>query len=335
MQRALFSRQKGAATVTWRGFAGLFLGAFVGGGALICALILAVDPYDSGRFPSFNIAGIVDANPRTANVSRGRDARFDAAVIGNSHGQLLSPARLDRTTGLRFVQLTVPGTGPREQLAVLSWFARHHAAIGAIVLAADMGWCTQDQSPSLTNPFPFWLYADGQLGYFAGLFSIRSLDLGYRRVLLALGLRAPSDPAGYWDYEAGRTWSFHPAIPAEMPPTPAPVPRDFSFPAIKQLADALGRLPPATPVVIVMPPVFFTELPPAGTPDAARLAQCKEALARLAAGRPHSAFLDFLRDTPATRDPANFMDPGHYRAGVAMGIEADIANALETARARP
>ena len=212
------------------------------------------------------MTGIVDENPRTANVSRGRDARFNAAIIGNSHGQLLSPARLDQATGLRFVQLTVPGTGPREQLAVLDWFARHHAKIGAIVLAADMGWCTQDAALPLSNPFPFWLYADGRLDYLANLFSIRSLDLGYRRVLLALGLRSPTDPAGYWDYETGHPWTFNPAIPTETAPIPAPVRQDFSFPAIARLAGALGRLPPATPVVIVMPPVFFTELPRAGHP---------------------------------------------------------------------
>ncbi len=335
MARALFSKHAGSTSTTWPGFAGLFLAVFIGGSALVYALTLAVDPYDSGRLPSLGLRGIVDENPRTANVSRGRDPQFNSAIIGNSHGQLLSPARLDRATGLRFVQLTVPGTGPREQLAVLDWFARHHAKIGAIVLAADIGWCTQDAALPLSNPFPFWLYADGWLDYLANLFSIRSLDLGYRRILLALGLRSPTDPAGYWDYEAGHPWTFNPAIPTETAPVSAPVRQDFSFPAIAQLSGALGRLPPATPVVVVMPPVFFTELPRAGTSDAARLDQCKQALGRLAAERPHSAFLDFLQDTPVTRDPANFMDAGHYRAGVAMQIEAEIANALTTARAQP
>jgi hypothetical protein len=136
VQRRLWpSSMQAVSAAGWRGFAALFLMVFVGGSALIGLLILAIDPYDSGRFPSLGLTGIVDQNPRTASVSRGRDARFNAAIIGNSHGQLLSPARLDEATGLRFVQLTVPGTRPREQTAILDWFVRHHARIGAWSIA--------------------------------------------------------------------------------------------------------------------------------------------------------------------------------------------------------
>lgn len=331
MQRALLAKNlQASASRPWRRFVGMFLAVFIVGSAALYAFSLAVDPYDSGRFPSLGLRGIVDDNPRTASVSRGRDPQFNAAVIGNSHGQLLSPARLDRATGLRFVQLTVPGTGPREQLAVMHWFVRHHARIGALVITGDRGWCTQDAALKLVNPFPFWLYDDSRPGYLANLFSIRSLDLAYRRIMLALGLRAPSDPSGYWDYEAGHAWTFHPLIPPETPPSPgsAPAEAQFAFPAIAWLADRLGRLPPATPVVLVMTPVFFTELPKPRSADAARLDKCKEALARLVADRPNGAFLDFMRDTPLARDAANFMDPAHYRAGVAMLMEGEIAKAM-------
>ena len=85
--------------------------------------------------------------------------------------------------------------------------------------------------------------------------------------------------------------------------------------------------------MIVMAPVYFTWLPKAGSVDEIRLDQCKQVLSRLVAGRPGSAFLDFMRDTPVTRDPTNFMDVAHYRAGVAMLIEGEIAKALATARA--
>ena len=122
--------------------------------------------------------------------------------------------------------------------------------------------------------------------YLANLFSIRSLDLGFRRVLLALGLRAPSDPAGYWDYETGHEWNFRPAIPDDAPAAAQSAAKDFSFPAVTLLADVLGRLPAGTPVVVVMPPVFFTELPRPGSEDAARLDQCKQAVAAAVAARP-------------------------------------------------
>ncbi len=278
MQRSLWpsSVHAAASAAGWRGFVALFLATFVGGSVLIVLLVLAVDPYDSGRFPSLGIVGIVDENPRTASVSRGRDARFNAAIVGNSHGQLLAPARIDRATGLRFVQLTVPGTGPREQVAILHWFVRHHARIGAIVIAVDRAWCTPDASPPMTNPFPFWLYGESDREYLANLFSIRSLDVGFRRVMLALGLRTPSDPAGYWDYETGHEWNFRPAIPNDAPGTVESMKKEFSFPAVALLADELNRLPGGVPVVVVMPPVFFTELPRPGSEDAARLDQCKQ-----------------------------------------------------------
>ncbi len=127
---------------------------------MIFALVILVDPYDSGRFGFIGIKGISDESPRTANASRGRDPQFNAAVFGNSTGQLLKPAELSRATGVRFVQLTVPGTGPREQIALLRWFVRHHARADALVIVTDPVWCTDDPALPILNPFPFWLYSD-------------------------------------------------------------------------------------------------------------------------------------------------------------------------------
>ena len=54
------------------------------------------------------------AIPRTATASRARDPQFDSAIIGNSTAQLLNPAELSRSTGLRFVQLYRDRADPRE-----------------------------------------------------------------------------------------------------------------------------------------------------------------------------------------------------------------------------
>ena len=108
----------------WGRWLGVFLGALALGAAGIFAFVLAIDPYDSGRVGILGIRGVDDASPRTANASRARDPQFDSAVIGNSTGQLLKPSELSVLTGKNFVQLTVPGTGPREQLAIMDFFAR-------------------------------------------------------------------------------------------------------------------------------------------------------------------------------------------------------------------
>ena len=114
----------------WGRWLATFLAMAALGAGVIFALVMLVDPYDSGRFGLIGIKGISDESPRTANASRGRDPQFNAAVFGNSTGQLLKPAELSQATGARFVQLTVPGTGPREQIALLRWFVRHHPRAG-------------------------------------------------------------------------------------------------------------------------------------------------------------------------------------------------------------
>ena len=229
-------------SASWARWLATFLSTLALGTALVMALVILVDPYDSGRFGWLGIKGVSDESPRTANASRGRDPQFDSAVFGNSTGQLLNPTELSRASNARFVQLTVPGTGPREQLALLQWFARHHERIGAIVIVTDSTWCTEDAALPPLNPFPFWLYGDSDLTYLGRLFSARALGRTMRRLALGLGWRAPSAPDGYWNYELLGHGEFRPA-----PPPPEEV--IFSantatpkFRAIEQLDGVIRRL---------------------------------------------------------------------------------------------
>ena len=306
------------------------------GAGVIFALVIVVDPYDSGRFGFVGIKGIKginDESPRTANASRGRDPQFNAAVFGNSTGQLLKPAELSQATGARFVQLTMPGTGPREQIAVLRWFVRHHVHADALVIVTDPVWCTDDPAMPILNPFPFWLYSDSDIEYVGYLFSSRALGRMKRRLQLGAGVRTPSAPDGYWDYELLAHSDFRPAPPQDEPDGTA-TGADSQFPAIERLAGFIASVP-NVPVVLVMPPIIASDLPRPGTRGAARLAACKGALARLVAGRPYSNFLDFRVDDPLTRDPKNFLDPMHYRAQVARRIEQRIAESLRLGNAGP
>jgi hypothetical protein len=347
------ARAAGAASVgdsVWRRFALLFVGVFAGVVGIACAFIILVDPYDSGRFVSFGLRspydgttnlvadltggiptsgaafGDTDTSQRTSNVALGRSLRFNAAIFGNSHGQLLSPQRLSRATGLNFVQLTVPGSNVREQLAMMHWFIAHHSDIGAMVLALDERWCVTDPALPLRTPFPFWLYSDSNLVYLANALSTRSLRDSIRRVAAAFGSSRTLDTAGYADYESGKAWSFRPGRPATADEFPTRDEfRGLDFPGLVRLDAMLGEIPAATPVVIVMPPQFHTRLPPAGTPAAQFRDGCKERIAQRAR---HGAFIDFLVDSEIARSPENFMDDEHYRSNIAEIVEADIAAAL-------
>jgi hypothetical protein len=318
----------GSEAVTWGRWLLVFLGAIAVGGALIFALVLIVDPYDSGRVGILGIQGVVDGSPRTANASRARDLQFDSAVIGNSTGQLLKPSELSRLTGLRFVQLTVPGTGVREQLAILDFFVRLRQRVGALVIVTDEAWCQRDPKLPTVHPFPFWLYGESLLDYIGRLFSSRAMSHTWRRLLLAAGLRQRSAPDGFWDYEALGPREFQPLIRPRDDGGPAPAGKvSEDFPGIALLDAAIKRLP-GVPIVFVVPPAYHTMIPRPGTVMEVEETGCKTALKRLVDGRSRSNFIDFRVINELTRDPANFMDFGHYRAKIARRMEQGIADSI-------
>jgi hypothetical protein len=311
----------------WGRWLTTFVATFAIAGTFILALVLIVDPYDSG-FGLLGIKGVNDASPRTANASRARDPQFDSAVIGNSTGQLIKPSELSRLTGAHFVQLTTPGTGPREQLAMMDYFVRHHSRIGALVITADAGWCLRDPALPLQHPFPFWLYGQSKLDYFSRLFSSRALRHSWRRLMIWAGRRQPTAADGYWDYETEGPREFQPVITERGDGGPAPQSVSDDFPAVTLLHAAIRKLPAEVPVVLFVPPAFYTTIPRAGTLAAAEESACKAALQKIVAGRPRSNFIDYQVDNALTRDRANFMDFGHYRAIVARRMEQGIAESI-------
>jgi hypothetical protein len=328
MSSSTSSSEIAAETHGWGRWLGVFLGALVLGCALIYTLVLIVDPYDSGRVGVLGIKGVTDVSPRTANASRARDPQFDSAVIGNSTGQLLKPSELSRLTGKHFVQLTVPGSGPREQLALLDFFLRQHAHAGALVIVTDESWCQRDAALPLQHPFPFWLYEESNLNFLSRLFSSRALDHTLRRILIGLGLRQRTAPDGYWDYEQNGPQQFQPVIVPRGDGGPAPAHISDDFPAVPLLAAAIKKMPPDLPLVLAVPPVFAATLPRPGSLAAAEAQACDAALRRLIAGRPHSNFIDYRMDNALTRERANFMDSGHYRAIIARHMEQGIADSV-------
>lgn len=312
----------------WRRCALVFVSVFVACLFAIAVLIVVIDPYDSGRFPSILLPGVSDESPRTANASRVRDPQFNAAIFGNSLIQLVDPSRLDQLTERSFVQLSVPGTGPREQVALLDRFRELHAHIDTVVLGVDDVWCRPDPAMPLSNPFPFWLYR-GEGEFLRNHLNSRVIALSWRRILVALGKLPRTDRAGYWDYEAGHSSNFN-RVATDLPYvdlSPA-ASTTQKYPAIDLVVDALSRLPKTTNAIVIMPPRFRDGLPQPDSAGAAHIANCKSYLAARLAERPNSVLLDFFLDTPAGRDPKNFMDQGHYRAPLARMIEQRIAERL-------
>lgn len=326
----------------WGRFAWILLAAAV---VLILAFIAfayAVDPYDTGRSNLFAKAGVRPQGPRTAAPSRGRDPAFNAAIIGNSHIQLLSPEHLKQSTGLDFVQLSVPATGPQEQLVIIDWFLQHHAQPPrALVVSADEGWCTLDPAMPIWRPFPFWLFSTSPIEYARNLLRYDLLEEVPRRLFYVFDKNPKrAEPNGYWNYEPEymnmgygaitglrKRLEERPEIDKQILATD-PMAGKRIFPAAKRLKALASSLSPETILVLVFPPDYKNYLPPESTPRAYVDQECKAALRAALESHIKSKVIDWRVDRPENRNPDLYFDMTHYRLPIAQKIEADVAQAI-------
>jgi hypothetical protein len=331
----------------WQGFAVTLVTAAAIALALGLAGIYLIEPYDTGRSPFFSHAGVRALAPATGNASRGRDPAFRAVIAGNSRIQLISPERLKKATGLDFVQMSVPGSGPKEQLALIDWFLSHRREpVRALLVSIDETWCTSD--PALTNerPFPFWLYTANPLEYARGLLRWEVLEEVPPRVAYLLGMNAErARRDGYWDYDSEYTQrgdkmaAAHRQELAAKPYANAqrydrdPLAGMRYFPAADQIGIVAASLPEDAAFILVAPPLYKNWLPPKGTEQAFRLQACKAAIASAAQrGHARTALVDWRIDRPEIRNPAWFFDKIHYRQPIAQAMEADIAETFRRLR---
>lgn len=312
------------------------------GGLLLAAFFAAailIDPYDSGRSPLSLKQGVRPQGPRTAAASRGRDPAFSGAIFGNSHIQLVKPDLLKTLTGIPFVSLIAPATGPKETLVLIDWYLRHRQEPAkALVISVDHTWCTPDPAMPVSKPFPFWLFSRNFAEYLFGLMRYDVVEELPRRIRYEIR-NAPkrASPDGYWDYEAGYVGLGY----VEKPELRRRLleHQDMSggnetgpFPAATALAALLEAESKGAPVVLVRPPLHITALPAPGSPEGRAEAACRAAFQALADERPATKLVDLRRDTPLIREPSNFFDHSHYRQIVAREVETSIAAALTSLR---
>ncbi len=318
----------------WRSWLRSFAWTLGGVLALIMGALVVIDPYDTARPFDLGLRGTAATSPRIAHASRARDPRFEGAILGNSHVQLLSPARLTSATGIPFVSLTVPGSGAKETRALLDWYLIHRRKpAAALIFGIDEFQCSEGKEPLQTNPFPYWLYSASTGPYLRGLFSLDSLRVMGGRVLYAAMGWLPPVTDGYWDYEEGRTWT-RPSLPGEGPPTgsPAPPAKGLKLPGLDVLEDDISRLPPETAVILVRPPAQASQFAAPGSARQAREAACLQRLQSLATQRPRTALLDFRRPVPDWTDAEQFWDSTHYRRPLAERMEGEIAATVAALR---
>lgn len=314
----------------WRHWIGSFCVVAVAGLIVLYATIVLVDPFSTGRFAVFDTVDIAISDRMLAGVGRARDSRFDAAIIGNSHAERFNPRRLDDLTGRRFVQLSVPGLGPPEQMVMARAFLSHHQGPRlALLWVMDHFWCHSAQEPALIHPnFPTWLYESSRIDYLRRIYSIEALQATAHRLAIRL-FNAPSP----WrlDGYVERAPVMSPGWIAREINAPRPVqapPATEPFPSLDRLDELLSRINQHAVVALVLPPYFLSKIPESGTPAAARLDACKARLADIAQRHAHGEMIDRMRADNVARDPGNFLDATHMRDQVVRDMEVDIAPVL-------
>jgi hypothetical protein len=312
----------------WRRWLVAFFSVPVMGACVISASLIAIDPYDTGKFALFGINGVDDQNTVTAIPSRARDPQFDSAIIGNSTVQRLNPAELSQATGRRFVQLYKIGATPREELTVLDLFMRKHPRPGALVIGADPYWCWHDQAEPAQD-LPHWLYDRSFFEYAVRLISWRSIEHAFQRISIGLGWHQRAIVDGFFNYEEIWPPGLFRDVARPLDPVPAATAAERDvFPAVALLDAAIKGIPSDVPVILFVPPTFYTTVPRPGSIEAIEREACNAALARTLVGRPHSRFINYRVDNALTRNPADFADLIHYRGAIAEKISQGIIATL-------
>jgi hypothetical protein len=312
----------------WRASILIFFVTTVLSALLAVATLAAVDPYDTGRFALAPLwRGRIDED----RSSRGRDTRFNSAIIGNSRIEMVRPALLDEKTGLRFVSLYIHGAQPIEELAVLRYFLRHHPEARAIVIGLDETWCFDPLRSELKSEFPAWQYEDDTLRYLAHLYSFRVVQRAWDA-----WHSAESRADGFEDYEP----AFHAAgadtievVRKKLPPA-RPTARYTSlnaFPAVSELEKILQDMPATIAVVLAWVPTHISMIPLPDTPEARATAACRTAYTSIASVRRRTRILDWYLDRPENRIDDAYLDRVHYRTPIATAFGQDIAAQLNAA----
>ncbi|RYU59645.1 hypothetical protein EWI61_08420 [Methylolobus aquaticus] len=318
--------------IAWRRFCGLALLGALAPIAVLYALMLIIDPYDSVPFSPAWDRYPVRSDHRHWNAKLVRQPGFDSLVIGTSTAMLMKPQVLEAAFGGRFVNLAMPSATPFESLRLLERFRSSRLAVRTVLVGIDSQWCQPDISRPFTNEklrkaSPEWLY-DSVLWNDLPPFNKTSLKATYDQARAMLGLFVPyqrwrdgyeditkslhkhTDPESvrkriYDGPHEGRLWRKqnyhdHPA-----------------YPGLAQLADALESLPATTLKILFFAPYHVFHQAEPGSEQEALWEGCKQRAAALAHRLPNSVVVDFLRRSRITRDDSNFIDGYHYTTAIA------------------
>jgi len=331
----------------WRRFCRGLLATLCAGVALVAGLLLVLDPYGISPVSPSKPRPLMDINARYMYPQVIRYGDHDSLVVGTSISRLMRPRDLDRRFGGRFANLAMNGATAWEQLNVLRAFTAKNGAPHTVIIGLDHTWCAADadEMKVTERDWPAWLWDGSGAARLAHTVNLPTLEIAIRQIGLLIGVeKARFDADGWgeftpddasWDADEihETLWRGEPPIiEAVDPPYQAEpgIRRDWRFPALPWLDEALADLAGESRILVVFMPVHITAQPRPGSRAAAQEAACKAKAAEISA-RHGAAYSDFRVDSPMTRDDTRWWNRYYWRLRYGPQFIRELAARAETA----
>lgn len=328
-QAALFSQAK-----AWKRALKLFLAVVLLALLGLVGVIVYANPYRNIPFASTN-RPLMDVNQRYLYPAVVRDLGFDSGVFGNSTIRLLRPEALQGVFGGSFAQLAMNSGTAYETYLMADFFLRYRQEKGqptrTLVFGLDAQWCSQEPTyPQFTERgFPLWMLDESPWNDLPHMFNGKVVEIAGRILgqRLGFGGKIHYDQSGYGsflppiaDYDLAKarrhiygqeTPIIRPAVEPAVQVS-ADVRQGWQFSTHTLLKDLLAKAPAESGVILIWVPYHAYIQPAVGSQEAVVQEVCKERVAKLAALRPHTMVVDFMRPSVFTRTDQNYWDSLHY-----------------------
>lgn len=337
--------------MTWRRHATLVgigvLGTLLG----VMAWIALVDPYQVIPFSPPLDREPIARDKRLALPGLARKPAFDSAIIGSSTTRLLRPSYLNSAFGVALANLSIDGSVPSDHARMLALFLAHHPAPKLVIVGVDYGlWCHEDRfPPAKPHKLIDRLYDDAAWLSLTQMLNWDQLTETGEQFAYVLGLvpqKWGKDGYTAWPpperYNAARA---HQLIYPDPPIAVHPLDPRHALPADRAAwrydtltawhAPMMASLPPQTLKIVLFPPAHRQAFPPAGSPAAERVAECKRRVAEVAARLPNAHVLDFAFDSALTRVDSDYLDQTHVTIAAAERFQAALVEAVQKRKSRP
>lgn len=340
----------------WRRFVitiALLLVVFTSG---LYTFVVLIDPYDNLPISLDIDRTPVDVQQRFFHPALARKSIFDSAVIGNSNIRLFKPEQLNRVLGGAFVNLGMDAATPWEQQQIFNVFRTSHQQISTIIYGLDYLWCYEmfvgkrHVAGRTAAGFPEWMYDNKQLNNFPPLNNL-VLRHSWKQMRVALGLDESrygrdgyslfTGPMSEYDLHKAREKIYGSIKPKsrKMPAQPYSMSREkraqLNFESLTILQEMLAMLHENTRKIVLFVPYHYYFQSPEGSRTAIVWEECKRRTVHIAAQHENSYVLDFMIDSPITREDGNYWDHKHYNAQVATRLVNLVGGAVTNGAENP